>query len=142
MILVLNLGLKSIRAIVFDRGGCKRRTAARNVETKLKGSWVEQSPEEWWKLALEVMSEVLRDAEVRDGLEAMTVTSSSCCLVCLGEDGQALRPAMMVSDRRAVQEAKELAQLEAQYVFEQEKKELDFQNEIEKLSDLAQFIAE
>ena len=59
MILVLNLGLKSIRAIVFDRDGVKRCASSRTVGTMLKGSWIEQDPGEWWRLGMEVMKEVL-----------------------------------------------------------------------------------
>ena len=42
MILVLNLGLKSIRAIVFDPDGRKRRVASRPVRSFLKNGGVEQ----------------------------------------------------------------------------------------------------
>lgn len=108
MILVLNLGLKSVRAIVFDRDGRKRASAARTVQTRLQGAWIEQDPEEWWTLALEVMGECLADGEIRSSLTAVTVTSSSCCLVCVDETGRTLRPAIMVSDHRAVSEAEAL----------------------------------
>lgn len=113
MILVLNLGLKSIRAIVFDDNGAKRASAARTVKTMLTGGWIEQDPEEWWRLALEVMKGVLTDSEVRHGLQGITVTSSSCCLVCLDRENRVLRPAIMVSDNRALCEARELGKSEA-----------------------------
>ncbi len=112
MILVLNLGLKSVRAIVFDREGVKRRSASRTVRTTLQGSWIEQDASEWWRLAMEVMREALADHTVRASLEAITVTSSSCCLVGVDQRGEPVRPAIMVSDHRAVEEAGELERLD------------------------------
>ncbi len=105
MILVLNLGLKSIRAVVFDPDGRKRRISSRPVRTFLKNGEVEQDPEEWWSSALTVMREVLQDREVRQTVRAITVTSSACNLICADSDGRALRNAIIVSDTRASREA-------------------------------------
>lgn len=38
-------------------------------------------------------------------IDYITVTTSASCLVCMGEDGYLLGNAIMVSDRRAVEEA-------------------------------------
>jgi len=108
MILVLNLGLKSIRAIVFDPDGRKRRVASRPVRTFLKNGEVEQDPEEWWTSALGVMRDVLQDREVRQTVRGITVTTSACNLVCADAHGQALRNAIIVSDTRARREAADM----------------------------------
>lgn len=47
-ILVLNMGMKSIRSIIFDSEGNKLATAAIPIETALSGGWVTQNPSEWW----------------------------------------------------------------------------------------------
>jgi sugar (pentulose or hexulose) kinase len=112
MILVLNLGLKSIRAIVFDPNGRKRRVASRPVRTFLKNGEVEQDAEEWWQLALTVMREAVQDREVRQTIRGITVTTSACLLVCADESGQPLRPAIIVSDTRASREAAEMGATE------------------------------
>ena len=78
MVLVLNLGLKSIRAVVFDSEGNKLSFAAKPVTTVLKGGRVEQNPEDWWTLGVEVMREALLEKEVRLSIKAVTVTTSSC----------------------------------------------------------------
>jgi xylulokinase len=109
MILVLNLGLKSIRAIVFDPNGRKRRVASRPVRTSLKNGEVEQDPEEWWQASIMVMREALQDREVRKTIRGVTVTTSACNLVCVDASGRSLRPAIMVSDTRARQEAADMA---------------------------------
>jgi sugar (pentulose or hexulose) kinase len=108
MILVLNLGLKSIRAVVFDPDGRKRRIASRPVRTSLKNGEVEQDPEEWWTSALGVMREVLHDREMRQTIRGVTVTSSACNLVCADGYGQALRNAIIVSDTRARRHATDM----------------------------------
>ncbi|HEX2746636.1 MAG TPA: FGGY-family carbohydrate kinase [Verrucomicrobiales bacterium] len=110
MILVLNLGLKSIRAVVFDGEGRKRRTASRAVPTFLKTGEVEQDPDEWWTAGLGVMREVLQDRDVRRSVRAVTVTTSACNLVCVSGDGRVLRNAIIVSDTRARREAADMAE--------------------------------
>jgi sugar (pentulose or hexulose) kinase len=110
MILVLNLGLKSIRAVVFDEEGRKRRIASRSVPTFLKTGEVEQDADEWWTTGLTVMREVLQDRDVRRTVRAVTVTTSSCNLVCVSGDGRVLRNAIIVSDTRARREAAEMGQ--------------------------------
>lgn len=105
MVLVLNLGLKSIRAIVFDQKGNKLSTVAKPVTTILKGSRVEQDPEDWWRLGTEVMREALVESEVKNSISAITVTTSSCCLVALDNAGKPLINSMMVADKRSAVES-------------------------------------
>ena len=113
MILVLNLGLKSIRAIVFEPEGRKRRVASRAVPTSLKNGEVEQDPEEWWTTAQLVMREAMQDREVRNTVRAVTVTTSACNLVCVDAAGRPLRDAIIVSDTRARSQALKLGQTAA-----------------------------
>jgi sugar (pentulose or hexulose) kinase len=109
MILVLNLGLKSMRAIVFDDRGRRLLTASRPVHTFLDGDRVEQDPADWRRLTLEVLAEASANPAIRDALKAITITSSASNLVCTAPDGTALGRAMLVSDTRASTEASELA---------------------------------
>ncbi len=111
MILVINLGLKSIRAILFDGDGQRLATAALPVSTSLRGVFVEQSSDEWWeKLAL-VVNEVTLDPEIARRVELITVSCSASCLVPVDADCQGVGPVMMVSDRRAEQEAEDIKKL-------------------------------
>ena len=48
-VLVLNMGMKSIRSIVFAADGEKLASAARPLESFLNGDMVEQNPVEWWE---------------------------------------------------------------------------------------------
>ena len=109
MILVLNLGLKSLRVVVFDRLGKRVFVASREVETYLDGDRVEQDAEEWWREAIILFREAMEVDAIRTGLSAVTVTTSACNLVCEDEEGGVLGRAMLVADKRAAGEAGELA---------------------------------
>lgn len=105
MILVLNLGLKSVRAIVFSESGAKLKASSLPINTTLRGDFVEQDPEEWWKKSVLVIQQALTEKEVRDKVTTLTVTSSSSCLVSLDRKFTPLRHAIMVSDMRARRQA-------------------------------------
>lgn len=103
-ILVLNMGMKSIRSILFDSEGNKIASYAVPIETSLTGDTVTQAPSEWWEKACRVIQETLADAGSIP-IDYLTVTTSSSCLVCVDREGEALLPSMMVSDKRAGQES-------------------------------------
>jgi sugar (pentulose or hexulose) kinase len=101
--LVINLGLKSVRAIAFNGRGQKLASAARPVHTLLKDSWIEQDPDEWWEMTTLCAREVTEQVGPEVGF--VTITASSSCLVPVDAAGGALRRTIMVSDRRATEQA-------------------------------------
>ncbi len=103
-ILVLNMGMKSIRSILFDENGSKLATSALPIETSLSGETVTQAPGEWWEKTCRVTRECAADAG-NPSIDYLTVTSSSSCLVCVDKNGKELLPCMMVSDKRAWKES-------------------------------------
>lgn len=106
--LVINLGLKSVRAIAFDARGGKLASASLPVQTLLRDSWIEQDPNEWWDKAATSVRRVLED--VGSGAPRfVTVTASAACLAATDEAGTPLRDAIMVSDRRAVAQSEAVA---------------------------------
>lgn len=107
--LVLNMGLKSIRSIVFDADGNKLAFSSMPLNTFIKADWVTQDAEEWWEKAVHVIRETLHDPEIRDRLQFMTVTTSAACLVPVDESSTPLCPVIMVSDKRAIREGQHLA---------------------------------
>ena len=111
-ILVLNMGMKSIRSIIFDDDGNKLASSSIPIETSLTGETVTQFPEEWWEKACKVIRETVSDAG-NILVNYLTVTSSSSCLVCVDQDNRALLPCMMVSDKRAGEESKTISQAKA-----------------------------
>ncbi len=110
--LVINLGLKSIRAIVFDERGHKLAASSEPVQTFLRDSWMEQDADEWWTKGVACAREALDRLERRE-VSFVTVTASSACLVPLDAQGKPLRRAIMVGDRRAIDESAWLGALPA-----------------------------
>lgn len=109
-VLVLNMGMKSIRSIIFRTDGQKLAQAALPLTSAINDMRVEQDASEWWEKALNVMGKSIREAGIKQ-LDAVTVTASASCLVCLDEKGQPLAPVMMVSDKRAQAEVEEIASM-------------------------------
>lgn len=109
-ILVLNMGMKSIRSIIFDEDGNKLASAAVPIVTSLTGECVTQVPAEWWEKACRVIRETMTDAG-NIFVDYLTVTSSSSCLVCVDKSGEALLPCMMVSDKRAKAESDSILEM-------------------------------
>lgn len=103
-ILVLNMGMKSIRSIIFDSEGSKIASAALPIQTSLSGECVTQNPQEWWEKAKRVIKETVADAAGMK-IDYLTVTTSSSCLVYVDRNGEALAPCIMVSDKRAIRES-------------------------------------
>ena len=62
---VLNLGLKSVRAAAFDATGGRIGIAYRPIVTRLGEGMVEQDPEGWWRSALETLDELAASVELR-----------------------------------------------------------------------------
>lgn len=103
VILVLNMGMKSIRSIILQEDGTKLATAALPLSTSLAGQCVTQNPYEWWEKAERVIAESLKDIDGKE-IDYITVTTSSSCLVYVDKNGIELGPCIMVSDKRAYAE--------------------------------------
>ncbi|MDF2565865.1 MAG: Xylulokinase [Massilibacillus sp.] len=110
-ILVLNMGMKSIRSIIFNSNGEKLASASKEIETFLSEEFVLQDPAEWWEKAGLVIRESLRDLK-KEKIEYITVTTSSACLVYVDKNCRALDKCIMVSDKRAKAESEELKKAE------------------------------
>jgi xylulokinase len=114
-VLVLNLGLKSMRAAVFGLDGARRGIAYRPIATSLAEGRVEQDPNEWWRTAEEVIAEVLGQVDP-SGVAAITVTASAGCLVPMDGACNPVGSAIMISDVRAASEAEAIG---SQPVFQE-----------------------
>lgn len=106
--MVLNLGLKSIRAIIFDDDFNIISSSAKPLRTWIDNSAVEQCPNEWWSKAIEVINESINKLNRSENIHSFTVTASSCCVIPVDENGLPLSKVIMVSDKRANQENKRI----------------------------------
>jgi xylulokinase len=105
---VLNLGLKSMRAVVFDERGDRLAIAYRPIQSRMGEGRVEQDPDEWWAAGLSVLDEVLGPTGLASRVGIVTTTASAGCLVAIDAAGRVVRPAIMISDVRARSHAQEI----------------------------------
>ena len=110
MILVINLGLKSIRAIVFSEGGQRLASAAQRVNSRLVNDRVEQDAREWHIKLFEVVNKAMDSLNTRAGIRYVTVSCSASCLVPVDVDMQPVGRVIMVSDKRAENQGRRIAQ--------------------------------
>lgn len=109
-VMVINMGLKSIRCIIFSQDGMKLGSAAIAINTAINDRCVEQNPDEWWDKCIQIMCRAHGDAG-RCKIDYITVTTSASCLVCMDGQGNAIGKALMVSDKRADKEAEYIGNL-------------------------------
>lgn len=101
--LVINLGLRSNRVIVFDERGKKITEESKQIETSVSADRVEQDPSEWWSLTVDLIGTI--DPEICQQVGYITVTSSSCNLVCTDGDSEPVYNSLLVSDKRSKDQA-------------------------------------
>lgn len=111
-VLVLNMGMKSIRSIIFSDNGKKLAESSTPLSSTITDTRVEQDPNEWWEKGIQVMKSAIFESGRRSAIDYITVTSSASCLVCTDKDAKSIGNAIMVSDKRAESEAKEIASLQ------------------------------
>ena len=104
MLLAVDVGLTNVKAVVFDRDGDLRERSVvpyRTVRPGVDGA--EQDPDEWWfavSRAVRALSE-----PVRADIEGIGVTGHMHALVAVDATGRPVRPAMILGDRRAAEDA-------------------------------------
>lgn len=101
MFLVINLGLKSIRSIVFDDCGNQIYSKAFAVHTSIINDQVEQDVNEYNDLFYKLLYDLQFNAKLLNKIIAITTTTSSSCIFGMKIDGNPTTKVMMVSDKRA-----------------------------------------
>jgi xylulokinase len=109
----LDIGTSAVKAVLVDENQAIIATASRPIKTsRPQPHWAEQDPEEWWTRTCDAVSELLMKAGStwRD-TRAIGLSGQMHGAVLLDKTGKPLRPAIIWSDARAHQEAKELESL-------------------------------
>lgn len=110
--LVVNLGLKSIRIIVFDEKGTQVFVRAKAVYSSLANDKVEQNAVEWKKNLNDLMLE-LKATPLAKEIKYITSTTSSSCIYGIDKSGNPTTPVMMVSDKRSNNEVNKINSLDS-----------------------------
>ena len=112
MYLIINLGLKSIRTIVIDENANQIYSMSRPVHTYIYSDFIEQNANEWRILLYELLDELHSCTNIISKIKYVTVTTSSSCILGLGEDRNPLTKVMMVSDKRAISQLSHIKKLD------------------------------
>ena len=100
MFLVINLGLKSIRGIVYNHYGKKIDNINFVIDTKISNNFIEQNPHDYI-LKLKKILFYLKKKNLISNLKAVSVTSSANCLIGLSDKLKAKTKVITVLDFRA-----------------------------------------
>ena len=110
-VLALDLGTSGAKAAVFAANGQVLATAFQPVALQLlPGGGAEQDPAEWWRALLAAAHTCLQSSSVeRSRIGGLGVTGQWSGSVAVGNDGQALHPAIIWMDSRGAQQVDALA---------------------------------
>ncbi len=103
-------GTESLRAGIYDPSGACLGQATHPYETMFSaGARAEQNPEDWWSaLGIATRGALAKAGIDPAAVEAICLTTTSCTVVALDEEGNALRPALLWMDVRAGEEARDV----------------------------------
>jgi xylulokinase len=108
-LLGLDLGTSACKAAIFDEDGNLLSVASREYSADVTGpGWMEMPPERLWDAA----SDALREATsgTSDAVKALAVSSQGETFVPVDARGNAIAPAIMNADNRAVDQVAEIAE--------------------------------
>ncbi len=102
LILALDCGTQSVRAILFDLRGnllAKARVLLEPYFSPQPG-WAEQHPEYYWDSLARACRELWQENDARDRLAGVALTCQRATVVNVDEEGRPLRPAILWLDQR------------------------------------------
>lgn len=109
LLLAIDQGTTSSRAILFDRHGVARRTAQREfAQIYPQDGWVEHDPEEIWSTTVAVCREAI-GTEAEEIAAAGITNQRETTLVWDRRDGKPIHNAIVWQDRRTASRCAELA---------------------------------
>ena len=109
LLLGIDLGTSSVRAVVIDETGSIRSLGAREypIDSPRQG-WAEQSPKRWFSCTCEAIGEAMgRGIDPKD-IQALSFAAQMHGGVLVAADGTVIRPAIIWADQRSTQECEEI----------------------------------
>ena len=102
-------GTESLRARVYDEAGTCLGSEVAAYDTAFAPGRAEQDPADWWANFVSASRGAIAGAGVDPAeIAAIAYATTSCTVVALDENGDALRPAIIWMDVRAGREAEEV----------------------------------
>jgi xylulokinase len=107
MYLGLDIGTSAVKAILVDerQNICAEASSALDV-SRPQPLWSEQNPANWWEAAREAVKAL--DVKLRTGVKAIGLSGQMHGAVCLGENDEVLRPAILWNDGRSAEQCAQM----------------------------------
>jgi ribulokinase len=111
-VLSIDAGTEAVKAGIFDRAGNLVAYGARSYSTYFpKSGWAEQDPGEWWDGLAGAVKDCLAAADIEpDAIRGVSADATTCTLVPVKANGEALRRALLWMDVRATDQANRIFQ--------------------------------
>lgn len=106
-VLAIDAGTEAVKAAIFDREGSLIASGSRGYTTYFpRPGWAEQEPQEWWTGLVGAVRDCLNAAPVKpDDIQGICADATTCTLVPVNANGEALRRALLWMDVRATDQA-------------------------------------
>lgn len=105
----IDVSTTGVKAVVIAPDGMVIATHnTPNPISSPKPLWSEQNPADWWQGAVTSIQAVLQQIDVSEEIAAIGLTGQMHGLVCLDEQGQVLRPAILWNDQRTQAQCEEI----------------------------------
>ena len=120
-LLGVDVGAQSIRVCVFDAGGTVLGSYQQSLHIdRPHRGWAEANPEIWWQAFVEGVGRATEQAKVSPHDIGSVGISNMCpSLIAMGDQGRALRPAILYQDQRSLEQVEFVkSRIAAQRIFE------------------------
>lgn len=111
LILAIDMGTQSIRAIVFNLKGEIVKYKKTDIESYYspQPGWAEQKPEYFWQQLCHTTRSLLRfDSKLKQQIRGVSLTTMRCTLLNLDKEGRPLRAAIVWPDQRRTKDFKRI----------------------------------
>ncbi len=110
MFLAFDLGTSALRgALVTGRGATVLQTSIPIRDNEPSPAWHETAPQAWWRALRRAAAQLLDRAPLGQSIAGICIGGATRAQVFLDAKGNSLGPALLFRDRRAVDEAREIA---------------------------------
>ncbi|SHE74624.1 xylulokinase [Caldanaerobius fijiensis DSM 17918] len=110
-ILTLDIGTTACKSMVFDTNG--KILAEESQEYPIyqeKPTWAQQNPDEWWGAVISTVKKCIASLKEEPEIVAIGLSSQRETVVPVDKNGEKLDDAILWMDRRAKEQAEELAE--------------------------------
>lgn len=118
-VLGIDIGAGSLKTMVVDEHGRERGSASKDFATTTpRPGWSEQNPEDWWQALCDTVPRALAAAGLSAiDVDAVGFSAGAHTPVICDENNRLLRPAILWSDQRSAEEARELQAAHAERIL-------------------------